>query len=92
MVRSVYIPYSVKMSAEAAFLARAQGDMPRVQSDLKEQTDAAEAELDALLESGYSVVTSHILDTSHQSGMLILLHKRGQDESTTVSGNGSGAR
>lgn len=78
MVKSVYIPYVLKMSAEAAFLARAQGGMAKVQLDLKAQTEAAEAELDALLREGYSVLTSQMMDTSQESGLLVLLRKAHQ--------------
>lgn len=55
MVKSVFIPYSVKMSAEGALLARATGEMDKYRADLSKATEAAHAELNALLEDGYTL-------------------------------------
>lgn len=75
MVRSVFIPYSVKMSREAAFLSRSTGEMDAIQTRLKAGIEEAESELDQLLNTGYTVVTSHLLDASDAAGLLIVLHR-----------------
>lgn len=75
MVKSVFIPYSMKMAPEAAFLARSTGQMTVHENWFREQQEAAESDLNVLLEDGYTIVTSHILDTSSRDGILIVLYK-----------------
>jgi hypothetical protein len=75
MIKSVYIPYVWKLSPEAAFAARAHGDMTRLGHNLREQTQAAESELNALLADGYSVIAVQALDTSREAGLIVVLHK-----------------
>ncbi|GIL09297.1 MAG: hypothetical protein BroJett033_8080 [Chloroflexota bacterium] len=75
MVKSVFIPYSVKMSAEGALLARATGEMDKYRADLSKATEAAHAELNALLEDGYTIMTSHMLDAASQIHLVVVLYK-----------------
>jgi len=79
MIKSVYIPYVWKLSPEAAFAARAHGDMTRLGQNLRGETQAAESELNTLLAEGYSVIAAQTLDTSREAGLVVVLYKADEE-------------
>lgn len=75
MIKSVFIPYSVKMRPEVAALARSTGEMARWQSELRQQTEQAEADLGALLDDGYQVIAHEWMDSDSGCGMTVLVYR-----------------
>jgi len=75
-VKTIFIPCCISMPPEEAFLARATGDMAKYKSQLQQEAESAQADLNDLLEDNYTVITSHLLEAGRQTTLMLVLYKR----------------
>lgn len=80
MIKTIYVPVVKKMSQEARFLMQAKGEIDKFQQQAILEREEAESRLDALLEDGWNVIHSQVIDDSHGSFAAFILHRRKKGE------------
>lgn len=75
MVKLVYMQTVFKMSRESHFMARHNGQLQQYQTRLADEVERAQNELNALLEDGFTILSSHMTDSTEGDYLTFVLYK-----------------
>lgn len=74
-VKVVMIPVSWSLPAYAAQFAEHQGHMEQIKENRMKEAESAESELDNLLEAGFKIQSSNVLEVTHRTFVVFVLWK-----------------
>lgn len=74
-VKVVMLPVSWSLPAYAAQFAEHQGHMEQIKENRMKEAESAESELNNLLEAGFKIQSSDILEAAHRTFIVFVLWK-----------------